>query len=65
MQPKKTHPPAPDAFETENATFHDGHRVPPEVRTPRGRVVRPESDKGSGGTPPDEIEDLGDPPKMA
>ena len=65
MQPKKTDQPAPDAYETEKATCQDGQPAPPERPNARGRVVRPDSDKGSGGTPPDEIEDLGDPPKMA
>jgi N-acetyl-alpha-D-glucosaminyl L-malate synthase BshA len=32
---------------------------------PTGRVVRPESDKGSGKGPPEDIEDPGDPPRLA
>ena len=64
MPPKKTDQPAPHAGEREKATGQDGQPAPPGVGRSRTRVVRPDSDKGSGGRPPEEIEDPDDPPKM-
>ncbi len=55
-----TQPSRPD--ETEKTTGHDGHPVPPGLRKPRSRAVTPESDKGSGGSPPEETGDAGKPP---
>ena len=64
MQPKKTDQPAPHADDREKPTGPDSQPAPPGVGRPGSRVVRPDSDKGSGGRPPEEIEDPDDPPKM-
>jgi hypothetical protein len=56
MQPKQTDQPAPDAKEKEKATGQDGQPAPPAAGRSGSRVVRPDSDKGSGGPPPEEID---------
>lgn len=54
------------AGETEKATREDGGAMPPQAPDPKaGKLVRPDSDKGSGGAPPEEVEGPGEPPKMA
>ena len=65
MHAEEDRPAAPDASRREKATGQNGQPAPPGVRKPGSRVVRPDSDKGSGGRPPEEIESPDDPPKMA
>jgi hypothetical protein len=57
MEPKKTDLPAPHAGEREKGTREDGEAMPPQAADPKAgpRTVKPDSDKGSGGPPPEDI----------
>ena len=47
------------AGEREKAAGQDGEPAPAQAPKPGGRLIRPESDKGSGGAPPEDVEDPG------
>jgi len=56
MEPKRTELPTPHAGEREKGTREDGEAMPPQAEPKAaGTPVKPESNKGSGGPPPEDI----------